>query len=615
MGLMMVACTQHDAGEGMGTTLTAPEVSSVTSSSAVLKATATGPSIVNRGFCIGTSSAPTTDGTMQSVPAAKMETVLRSLKAGTTYYVRAFIKTNDQTLYSPETTFTTSASLSQSDLDNWQAPLWVDDYRDFSTWAARYKWNLSNVHDPSVMKAADGYYYMYQTDAGFGNPQAGHGHFHCRRSLDLVTWEYMGATMKEMPSWVLPKLNEIRHAMGLEDSEADLNLSGYWAPCVRKVNDNLYRMYYAITIDGTIDGPNSWGERAFIGLMETSNPADINSWEDKGYVLTNYSDRELNFHVSPTAWQECYYKYNAIDPSYIITPEGSHWLIYGSWNSGIAAVELNASTGMPVTSPMPNPWGAENEAAFGKRIFRRAVNDRWQASEAPEIIYRDGWYYLFLAYDGLDVPYNTRVVRSRNVNGPFYNCLGQDVTDGNEAFPIMTHPYKFEGDQGWVGISHCAVFEDGNGNWFYASQQRFPTTAGGAEPNALMLCGVRSILWTADGWPVVLPERYAAVPQVPITEEDIVGEWENINLEYKYAEMDLSESATLNADHTLTAGSSLLNGTWSFDAATNTLTITDGTTSVALIVARECDWEASPRKHTLVWAGFNGTTTFWGKKK
>lgn len=606
----MVACSEHDAGMGLDTVLTTPEVSSVSSTSVVVKATATGAAIVNRGFCYGTAAGPTAEGNMVSVPAASMSAVLRALNPGTTYYIRSFIKTNDGVLYSNDVTFTTAGQISSSDLDSWQAPLWDDDYRSFSTWGARYRWNLSNVHDPSVMKAADGYYYMYQTDAGYGNPQSGHGHFHCRRSLDLVTWEYLGATMKDIPSWVLPKLNEIRHNMGLGDSEADLSLSGYWAPCVRKVSDNLYRMYYAITIDGTIDGAISWGERAFIGMMESSNPADITSWLDKGYVLTNYSDRELNYHVSPTSWQECYYKYNAIDPSYIVTPEGQHWLIYGSWNSGIAAVELNASTGMPVASPMPNPWGAENEAAFGKRVFRRAVNDRWQASEAPEVIYRDGWYYLFLAYDGLDIPYNTRVVRSKNVNGPYLNILGQDVTDGNEAFPIVTHPYKFSDDQGWVGISHCAVFDDGDGNWYYASQQRYPTTAGGANPNALMLGGVRSILWTSDGWPVVMPERYAAVPKVAITAEDIAGTWEHIDLGYSYGNMKESSEMTFAADGTITDGI-WKGGKWSFDASTNTLTAN----GVELRVQRECDWEASPRKHTIVYAGINGEKTYWGKKK
>ena len=52
------------------------------------------------------------------------------------------------------------------------------------------------------MKADDGYYYMYQTDASYGNAHDGHGHFHARRSKDLVNWEYMGATMKSTPTWV-----------------------------------------------------------------------------------------------------------------------------------------------------------------------------------------------------------------------------------------------------------------------------------------------------------------------------------------------------------------------------------------------------------------------------
>ena len=69
------------------------------------------------------------------------------------------------------------------------------------------------------MKAADGYYYMYQTDASYGNAHDGHGHFHARRSKDLVNWEYLGATMQEAPAWVKTKLNEIRAEQGLDPIE------------------------------------------------------------------------------------------------------------------------------------------------------------------------------------------------------------------------------------------------------------------------------------------------------------------------------------------------------------------------------------------------------------
>ena len=499
-----------------------------------------------------------------------------------------------------------------------------DNYVARAGWGSRASWNLANVHDPTVMRADDGYYYMFQTDAGYGNPIGGsNGHFYCRRSKNLVEWEAVGAVMKSLPAWVKPKLNEIRAEMGL--GESTVNWSGgdfgYWAPCARRVSHDLYRLYYVITIPGYIDGPNTWGERAFIGLMETDNPADANSWQDRGFVITNYSDRNLSFRVSPTAWQSCYYKYNAIDPSYVITPEGDHWLVYGSWHSGFAAVQLDAETGKPLTDPLPNPWGAANEAAYGKRIFTRNASDRWQGSEAPEVVYNPetGYYYLFLAYDELAVAYNTRVVRSRNITGPYYRYgsgggNGSNVTTGGDAYPIVTHPYKFADGDGWVGISHCCIFDDGQGNWFYASQARFPENVGGNPySNALMVGHVRSIRWTEEGWPIVMPERYGAVPQAPISEDELVGQWENITLKYEYRVQQKSVTITLGEDHKV-QGAPFTGSEWSWDAEKRILKIGS---NYKLYVQRELDWEASPRKATIVYAGYNygGTQTYWGKKK
>ena len=598
IGMMATACSDIVGDEHTTPlTVTTPTVTTTTSSTAIASADAYGSAITRRGFCYGTSENPTIEGSRALSTKKNMVVTLVSLQPSTTYHVRAFAQTINEVVYSDDVTFTTPAA-SSSDLSNWKAPEYIDDYRSISSWENRSAWNLANVHDPTVMKADDGYYYMYQTDAGYGNPQAGHGHFHARRSADLVNWEYLGATMSDLPTWVEPKLNEIRKAMGLGASTADFSKCGYWAPCARKVKNGLYRMYYAITIDGYIDGANSWGERAFIGMMETTDPS-TNKWEDKGFVITNYSDKELNFHVSPTDWQQCYYKYNAIDPSFIITPEGEHWLIYGSWNSGFAAVQLNPETGKTVVDPLPNPWGAENEAAYGKQIWTRKAGDRWQASEAPEVIYHDGYYYLFMAYDALEVPYNTRVVRSNTIDGTYTGDA-----------PVLTHPYKFADNQGWVGISHCAVFDDGNGNWYYASQQRFPETAGGNVPNAVMLAGVRSIQWLSTGWPVVMPERYAAVPQIAISSAEIAGTWEHIDLGYSYGNMKESSTMTFATDGTITDGV-WKGGKWSFDAASNTLTAN----GVELKVQRECDWEATPRKHTIVYSGINSDKSYWGKKK
>lgn len=512
------------------------------------------------------------------------------------------------------------------DLAKYVCPTYNDNYTSVAAWTQRSKWNLANVHDPSVVKAADGYYYMYQTDASYGNVHNSdvrnsnkHGHFFCRRSKNLVDWEFVGASMVGLPSWIKPKLNEIRKQMGVPERDDtyfanDLDF-GYWAPCVRKVNDNLYRMYYCITCPGTINGNGTWSERAFIGLMETSDPAS-NKWEDKGFVITNASDKGLNFRVSQTDYNNCYFKFNAIDPTYIITPEGKHWLIYGSWHSGFAAVELDASTGKTKVE-LPKPFGtAEEIAPYGKLIFTRTLNNRWQGAEAPEVVYHDGYYYLFLAYDGLDVPYNTRVLRSKNVDGP-YETMNNRVTNAANGAgdnpTVLTHPYKFSQGYGWVGISHCAVFDDGAGNWYYVSQQRFPKNVGGnAYSNALMMGGVRSIKWNENGWPVIMPERYGAVPQVTIKASELAGTWEGIDLAYEYGKQRVSTEFTLNADGSMTGGTAWPNvKVWNFDTSSNTLTI--GTTK--LKVQREVDWEASPRKLTIVYSGVSGSKSFWGKKK
>lgn len=528
---------------------------------------------------------------------------------GNKSYLSAWDVANFSRLYIPQ-------SEEERSLAVYKAPVYADDYRSFNAWPQRNNWQLANVHDPTVMKAADGYYYMYQTDASYGNVHTtSGGHFLGRRSKDLVNWEYVGSSMRHVSAWVKDTLNSIRSQMGL--SQSTINFSddrqfGYWAPCVRKVNDNLYRMYYVITCPGTLTSSTKVGERSFIGLMESTNPADSASWVDKGMVVTQFSDQGLNFN-GKSQWGG-YYKYNAIDPSYIITPEGEHWLIYGSWHSGFPALRLNPETGKPLT-PLSKPWGTSaDEATYGKRIFTRYANNRWQDSEAPEVVYHDGYYYLFVAFDELAVNYNTRVLRSRNIDGPYVDMLGNDFTNGTsggDVYPILTHPYKFGDNHGWVGISHCAVFDDGNGNWFYASQQRFPQNYNGDEySNAIMMGGVRRILWTESGWPVVLPERYGNVPQAPITEEELAGTWQNLRLYYRKGEMDASTDIVLNEDHTV-SGSPFNGRTWSFDADKNVLDIGGS----KLYLAREADWESSPRHATIVYAGYNqmGNITFWGK--
>lgn len=617
-----------------------PSTSATTGTSLTLTATLDGNvgNVVKRGFCYSlTNQTPTIKDNMVEADENFTATIT-GLKGNTEYFVRAFVYGNSRYTYSETFTATTGAQTLEEQLASYEAPTYDDNYTAIAGWENNNKWNLANVHDPSVMLAEDGYYYMYQTDASYGNAHDGHGHFHCRRSKDLVNWEYLGATMEEAPAWILEKVNAYREEMGLP---AITNPAyGYWAPVVRKVSNGLYRMYYSIVLDNFIKTGNkveynasnavtnfdgSWTERAFIGLMETSNPAS-NQWEDKGMVVCSASDKsDSEWERSNSDYWNAYFKFNAIDPTYTITPEGKHWLIYGSWHSGFAALEVNPSTGMPLT-PLAKPWTVEGNTieSFGKLVATRGTSsNRWQASEGPDVIYNPQTqkYYMFMAYGQLAVAYNTRVVRADRPEGPYVDMQGNSATAGKEMLPVVTAPYKFSNSNGWVGISHCGIFDDGQGNWYYTSQGRFPVDIPGINAsNAIMMGHVRSILWTEDGWPIVMPERYGAVPKVAIAQEELEGNWELIQMKPTAqnstndgnATQYESKVITLGADGKVTSEAWGNDQTWSFDAAKNMITIGNN----KIYIQREVDWEASPRVATIVGGGYqdNGATTNWMKK-
>ena len=491
------------------------------------------------------------------------------------------------------------------------APTYPDDYSSIAAWGSRSQWNLANVHDPSVVFDGE-YYYMYGTDASYGNAHVGHGHFPYRRSKDLVNWEFRGMAMAAEPSWVKDSLNDMRARVGL--SAINSPVYGFWAPVVRKTG-NTYRMYYSVIIDNYIGNglpnteanfDNTWTERAFIGMMETSDLSG-NQWVDHGMVVSSVTDRGIDWsRTSRTDWNG-YFKWNAIDPSYIITPEGQHWLFYGSWHSGIAAMQINPDSGMPL-----NEFDLTDEDTWGTLVYKRN-GSRWQGSEGPEIIYNEetGYYYMFLAYDPLEVAYNTRVCRSTNITGPYVGIGGNNVTQGAECWPMLTHPYKFNLHSGWVGFSHCAVFQnDTDEEWYYASQARLPANTGGNSfSNAIMMGHVRHIRWTEDGWPVVMPERYAGVPESAIVQSDLVGAWENISMNYEREVQQTATTLTLGADGKATGA---LTGDWTYDKDKKILTVGD----LKLCVEMGLDWEAATRAPTLVYSGLtsNGRPV-WGKKK
>ena len=619
-----------------------------------------------------------------------------------TYKIGSTTLTNNVTVLSDVGSFTVTVSYEgfsasyQINVTKYKIPTYDDNYASISSWSNKSKWNLANTHDPTVIYwPADGYYYMWGTDASYGNEHLkspSGKHFPGKRSKNLVDWEYVPGPFDSCPTWVNDKLNEIRAQMRAEKlkagetlaenelqpidmtTDANANIIGYWAPCARVIEvdgTKKIRMYYSIVCDYMIktgelnDGKhfdNSWSERAFIGVCETTKPnGGPSEWTDLGFVTCSSSDKGTNYSRSSTGDWSAYFYFNAIDPTYFVDDDGSHWMIYGSWHSGFALTRINPATGKiaavdgddyltgNVTGnfEMGNPWASDADGlkanGYGTRIYTRDKN-RWQGSEGPELIKYNNKYYLFFANDPLGVPYQTRVVVADKITGPYIDINKKNCTAGTETtapLPMITHPYIFNGKNdvgyGWVGISHCAIFQaqsdlDGDGeidnDWFYMSQGRFPENVGGNKySNALMMGHVRRLEWVPAAynskddeplWPMVSPERYGGIQKLKaneITAGDIEGTWEHITLSYNYGNMNTSSEAVFvkTSDNGGTVSGDALNGSWTFEPATNLLQI--GTLVVK--VEREVDWEKNPteRTVTLVYSGIaENNLTNWGKK-
>ncbi len=465
---------------------------------------------------------------------------------------------------------------------------WADDYSGISSLADYRSWGTYNVHDPSCIKAGE-YYYMYSTDAIYFNPadrnrhgrhtEVKTGNIQVRRSRDLVNWEYLGWAFDSIPpepaAWV--RDNNNGHGPG--------NL---WAPYILKAGD-IYRLYYCASAFGK---PTS-----AIALAESSSPEG--PWIQKGCVVRTNSSTPMN----------------AIDPSVIITPDGRHWMHYGSFFGGLYCVELDPATGL---TKKPGDLG---------HLAARRANWRVDNLEAPEIYYnRDlGTYYLFGSYEPLMTTYNIRVCRSGRAEGPFIDFHGREMRDTTDNFPILTAPYKFSGHDGWAGTAHCGVFDDGNGRVFMVHQGRL------APRNEMMDLHLRQVFFTTDGWPVVSPQRYAGTPERRFQPADLAGVWEIIRVDnpksdrsldagqvlwgeggLRNDESSISRTCAVYPDGYLTVAGS--HGSWSFDPDRQLMTMKIGDETITdLIVHAGHDWER--QTDTVLLTGLDsGGRSIWAKR-
>lgn len=444
-----------------------------------------------------------------------------------------------------------------------------DTYADVSSFNDYQLWGSYNVHDPSVKKFGDTYY-CYSTDVGYGiTVPAG---IQVRKSKDLVQWTFVGWAFNGLP------------AMGAQfiTSSGGTPNQALWAPYIIKVGAE-YRLYYALS--------SPVPRLSVIGLATSAGPEG--PWTERGLVVVSKNDNTTQT--------------NAIDPTVVITPAGDQYMYYGSAWDGIYMLKLNSSTGL-----------AASNGDKGIRIANRGfTNSAYNGNiEGAEVIYNAALnkYFLFISYDWLQTKYNVRVCRADNPQGPFYDYNGVDANTNIDHGPMIVAPYQFMGHGGWQGTAHCGVFDDGNGQYFMAHQGR------PAVNSYFMDLHVRKIFWTADGWPVVSPERYAWEDNSIVAKDSLTGNWEQIILNYQvvpgYADqqtspdMQVATTLTIAPDGTLNGDAA---SKWTYTAPWLQLNWSNGTVDKVL-VQRGRDWENE--KNSYIITGLDNTgIAVWGKKK
>jgi arabinan endo-1,5-alpha-L-arabinosidase len=111
--------------------------------------------------------------------------------------------------------------------------------------------------------------------------------------------------------------------------------------------------------------------------------------------------------------------------------------------------------------------------------------------EAPYIIHRDGWYYLFLSHNSCckreNTQYKLLVGRSRDLKGPYVDHEGTPLLDGGGTVLI-------EREGTMIGTGHADVYSEGG--YDYLVHHAYDSERG-YEP----ILNIRRMNWDEEGWP------------------------------------------------------------------------------------------------------------------
>jgi arabinan endo-1,5-alpha-L-arabinosidase len=287
------------------------------------------------------------------------------------------------------------------------------------------------ARDPSTIVKCKNEFWVFYTGRGIPS-------YH---SKDLVKWEPGPPVFETAPEWVAGTVPANRSMI-------------YWAPDIVHVGDR-YLLYYSVSNIGKMTSA--------IGLATTPtlDPADpAYHWIDHGIVVQSHEGGD----------------FNTIDPSAFHDDNGTLWLSFGSYWSGIKLVQLDPKTGKRSDPAAPLISLAYNRSIEASCLYKHA-----------------GYYYLFVNWGsccrGVKSTYNIRVGRSRAVAGPYLDQNGVDMLQGGGSLLLSGKGPLF-------GPGHAGILTDNGKSWFTSD---FEGDSRMAEKATLAIMPLR---WKS-GWPEV----------------------------------------------------------------------------------------------------------------
>ncbi len=207
---------------------------------------------------------------------------------------------------------------------------------------------------------------------------------------------------------------------------------------------------------------------------------DISYYEGKFYITATY---RLNEGQIPQRLQmvtsaenpggpycePVFLDEDGIDPSIFTDLDGRRYMLL---NRGARIFEISGD-GREILSKPRLLWYGDNK----------------KASEGPHILYKDGYYYLFMAEGGTGMGHRISVARSRTLMGVYESCPYN---------PILR---QWDEKRQIQCAGHGMPVDTPEGDWYMVYLCTRPGPAGyavlGRETS------LDPITWTADGWPIV----------------------------------------------------------------------------------------------------------------